>query len=355
MSPIIDSDPARIKAQPVVVIKGTGPTGPAGGPTGPTGAQGNAIIGPTGPTGLRGTGPTGATGAGAFTGPTGPTGTTGPPGSIGATGVGSPGATGPQGPTGPAAGPTGATGTTGATGSLGGPTGPTGAAGPSGSAGVATNTGATGPTGATGLGATGPTGPTGPTGITGSTGSAGSSAVAAVFPNWSDPNTWLTQQVVGGVTLGNTNIVVNTLLLMPFIVPAARTFTKMYAHINTASAGNSIQFGLYAPTANNLPGVVLADSGAISANTNGIKQLTGLSLALSPGLYFFCITGNAAIVMNGFTNNVINILGHYLNGTVNTALSRFQYSVTFGSPLPNLTAVSPTVSNTVLNPIVGIQ
>lgn len=99
--PIIDSDPAKISAQPVVVVHGpTGSTGAPGGPSGPTGATGQTIIGPTGPTGVRGIGPTGATGS-AATGLTGPTGRTGPPGSGGATGpIGSIGPTGITGPPG---------------------------------------------------------------------------------------------------------------------------------------------------------------------------------------------------------------------------------------------------------------
>ena len=358
MSPIVTGDPAPISSQPVVVVHGpTGSTGPSGGPTGPsgpTGFTGPAVTGSTGVTGPRG--PTGFTGAGAFTGPTGPSGLVGPPGSAGPTGVsGAPGVTGPPGPTGPAAGPTGATGSTGSTGGLGGPTGPTGPTGMSGPAGIATNTGATGPTG---LGMTGPTGVTGVTGPTGMTGTAGTSASPNVFPNWSDANTWLTQQVVGGVTITTANTVLNTLLVMPFVVPTARTFTKLYAQVASVSAGNSIQFGLYASNANNMPtGAPLADSGVVSAGTTGVKQVTGLSLALTPGLYFFAINGNASIGMSGFASGgAINILGHNLVGTTNTPIARFQYNQTFASGLPNLTGVSPNlISNTALNPIVGIQ
>jgi hypothetical protein len=355
--PIVQNDPALINTRPVIVTHGpTGSTGPAGGPTGPLGPTGTSFTGPTGATGVRGTGPTGPTGAGAFTGPTGPTGRTGPPGSPGATGAAMPGVTGPSGPTGSAGGPTGPTG---ATGPLGGPTGPTGAGatGATGVAGSATNTGATGPTGPLG---TGPTGATGGTGVTGPTGTVGSSASPAVFPNWSDPNTWLTQQVLGGSSAPvGVALLANTIILLPFIVPAAKTYTKIFAHVTAISAGNSIQFGLYAPTVNNLPGVVLADSGAVSAGTTGIKTYTfsPSSLALTPGLYFFAITANAAVSVNTFnTGTTINILGHNLIGTTNTPISRFQYSVTFGSPLPNLTSVAPTsISNAGQNPVVGIQ
>ena len=155
--PIIDSDPAPIKAQPVVVVLGpTGSTGPAGGPTGPTGPIGISIAGPTGSMGLSITGATGPTGSSVVTGPTGPTGKTGPPGSIGPSVTGGTGPTGAGAFTGPTGqmGPAGAAANTGAT----GPVGPTGSTGSTGAAGSATNTGATGS-----AGATGPTGPTGAT------------------------------------------------------------------------------------------------------------------------------------------------------------------------------------------------
>jgi hypothetical protein len=104
--PVRSNDPARIAAQPVVVVGGpVGVQGPLG-PTGPTG-----ILGPTGPAGgpTGAVGPTGSPGEAANTGATGPLGPTGigPTGAVGATGpiggqglVGSPGPTGPSGATG---------------------------------------------------------------------------------------------------------------------------------------------------------------------------------------------------------------------------------------------------------------
>lgn len=105
---VVDTTPAPISAQPVVVVNGpTGPTGPtpgATGPTGPTSATGPT--GNTGPTGFTGPGITGPTG---FSGVTGATGFTGPPGSA-ATGPTGAGATGPTGVTGPTGAHSGVTG-----------------------------------------------------------------------------------------------------------------------------------------------------------------------------------------------------------------------------------------------------
>jgi hypothetical protein len=378
--PIIDSDPAPISAQPVVVVHGpTGATGAFGGPTGPTGAQGNAIVGPTGPTGVRGVSPTGPTGAGAFTGPTGPTGTTGPPGSAGPTGAGT-GVTGPAGPTGAAGGPTGPTGSVGATGPLGAPTGPTGQPGGTGFTGPpgsATNTGATGPTGPSGLGptgagatgATGPTGAFGPTGLgpTGSTGAASSvtgptgptgrsGSGGGLFPFWADASTWLGQQVLANSVQTNSAIAANIIWAIPFVVTATRTFTKLFVVVGTASAGNSIQFGIYASDSNNAPAANLVDSGAVSVTAGGVKQIT-ISLTLDPGLYFFAITGNAAVQIQSWpATGQIGVLGNTLSGTTSTPISRLAYNQTFGSALPNLTSVAPSAIVTAgANPIMGTQ
>jgi hypothetical protein len=376
MSPIVDSDPALISAQPVVVVHGpTGATGAFGGPTGPTGAQGNAIVGATGPTGVRGTGPTGPTGAGAFTGPTGPTGMTGPPGSVGQTGpaglASNTGATGPGGGTGftgPAgsAANTGATGPTGAAGFFGGtgPTGPTGI-GPTGPTG-ATGVGMTGPTGSsgpTGVGATGPTGAVGSTGSIGPTGSgSGGGGGGGAMPFYDDANTYLTIIPAPTANPAAVSLAANTIFLFPVSVIAARTFTALAARVATASAGNTFRLALYAVDPNTMhPTTVVADSGALSASSAALVS-GSISAAVQPGVYYLAYWAGAIISMRGYNGSawlplfgLRTVTGDWGSGSQNGYLS--YGGKTYGSSFPDLSADNGYTVNNNTNTavIVGIR
>jgi len=206
--------------------------------------------------------------------------------------------------------------------------------------------------------AAGTTGSTGPTGATGATGSA--AGAGGVFPYWGAATTWLGTQLLANATQSTTNLTANEIWLLPFVVSASKTFTKLYAQISTLSAGNSIQFGVYASDSNNAPAANLVDSGAVSAGSSGVKQITntgGLPITLTPGLYFFAITANAAITMTAWTAaSIIGLLGNTLSGTTNTPIARLHYAQTFGGALPNLTGVTPSaIQSAAAHPVMGIQ
>jgi len=167
-------------------------------------------------------------------------------------------------------------------------------------------------------------------------------------------------QLLANATQSTTTLTVNEIWLLPFVVSATKTFTKLYAQISTLSAGNSIQFGVYASDSNNAPAANLVDSGAVSSGTSGVKQISstgGLPVTLSPGLYFFAITANAAITMTAWTAaSIIGLLGNTLSGTTNTPIARLHYAQTFGGALPNLTGVTPSaIQSAAAHPVMGIQ
>ena len=84
----------------------------------------------------------------------------------------------------------------------------------------------------------------------------------------------------------------NTLYAIPFAILRAVTFTKASFNVTTG-AGTNGRIGVYR-AASGLPTSLVADSGNLSTATTGLKEATGLTIALNPGLYFAaCMSDNA--------------------------------------------------------------
>lgn len=74
------------------------------------------------------------------------------------------------------------------------------------------------------------------------------------------------------------------------------SFTLVGLHtrvIANAAAGATFRLGIYSATSLGQPGSLLLDAGTVDASSTGFKSISGLSLAMVPGLYF------AAFVMQG--------------------------------------------------------
>ena len=99
----------------------------------------------------------------------------------------------------------------------------------------------------------------------------------------------------GVASVQNFTMVANTLYAIPFAILRVVTFTKASFNVTTA-AGTNGRIGVY-KAANGLPTSLVADSGNLSTATTGVKEATGMAIALNPGLYFAaCMSDNAAVL-----------------------------------------------------------
>jgi hypothetical protein len=93
----------------------------------------------------------------------------------------------------------------------------------------------------------------------------------------------------------------NNLLAVPFFCLQKQIFTKI--GVNVTTAGGNLRLGIYASTAGAVPSALVpgSDTGAFSVTTTGIKETTGLSIALAPGLYHLAIVGDTSLGVTGVT------------------------------------------------------
>jgi hypothetical protein len=92
----------------------------------------------------------------------------------------------------------------------------------------------------------------------------------------------------------STPLVVDRLYFQAVHIPETTTLTKIAAAVATGAAG-AIRLGIYAsdPT-NGGPGVLLADAGTVDCTSSGVQVLTGLSVPVTPGVYWIAYVSNAA-------------------------------------------------------------
>ena len=93
----------------------------------------------------------------------------------------------------------------------------------------------------------------------------------------------------------------NNLLAVPFFCLQKQVFSRI--GINVTTAGGNARLGVYATTAGAAPAALVpgSDSGAFSVATTGIKETTGLSIALNPGLYHLAMVTDAAVGVTAVT------------------------------------------------------
>lgn len=112
-------------------------------------------------------------------------------------------------------------------------------------------------------------------------------------------------------------ITANRLYAMPFPNPAARTITRMAVQVTTNAAGTA-HLGIYADDGTIYPGALVADAGEISLATVGLKEITGLNIALSANmLYWLVLVNSAGTTIAGVTAGT----GWHLLGNALTALN----------------------------------
>lgn len=84
------------------------------------------------------------------------------------------------------------------------------------------------------------------------------------------------------VQSGNAACNINTLYAVPFVVPAGGTIDDVRMYVIGAGGGNC-RVGVYEATSitNLYPGALILDCGTFAVNAGGIKNIGGLSLALT--------------------------------------------------------------------------
>lgn len=96
----------------------------------------------------------------------------------------------------------------------------------------------------------------------------------------------------------------NSLRYMPFVIDRVCTITAIGAYIPATVASSTIRLGIYADGDGEPTGAPLVDAGTISGDTaTGFKEITGLSVAVTPGRYW------AAAVTQGAAAQVAGVLG----------------------------------------------
>lgn len=80
----------------------------------------------------------------------------------------------------------------------------------------------------------------------------------------------------------------NSLKYMPIYFDRACTITAIGLYIPTGTASATVRLGIYADSDGQPTGSPLVDAGTVPATATGGQELTGLTLAVSSGLYWVC-------------------------------------------------------------------
>lgn len=129
-----------------------------------------------------------------------------------------------------------------------------------------------------------------------------------------------------GINVGIT--AANTIFAYPLFVGRALSATKLGANVTTLGSSTNIRLGLY-KDASAQPGTLIADSGALSMASTGVKEVT-ISAVLQPGLYWIAALFDATTGgVSGFgTASVIPVLGRT---SALSPITTLQRTMTFGA------------------------
>lgn len=133
---------------------------------------------------------------------------------------------------------------------------------------------------------------------------------------------WYNNGIFTPANAGFTNIL-NTIRFVPFFIDNDVTITRLGLNVLTsAPASSSCRLGIYTNDANTCqPLNRLVDSGVIDLVTTGAKSVTGLSVALTKGLYWLAYISNSSSgTITGLgTNFILDVKGQSTIGAVGFA------------------------------------
>ena len=149
-----------------------------------------------------------------------------------------------------------------------------------------------------------------------------------------DANTRLIAPITADAVSTQLDVAANSLSGTFVYITKRTTFTRIGINVVAGGgAGSNCRLGIYKPTSNHQPGVLVLDAGEVDVSTTGVKEIT-ISQALSPGIYWLMLaneSGTVDLTRYG-EGNQIPLLGY---STTNTRVSTlFRTGVTYG-PLPS--------------------
>ena len=115
------------------------------------------------------------------------------------------------------------------------------------------------------------------------------------FMQYRKAGRWFTNGIFNPQGSAFTNVA-NTIRYVPFYLDQDITVTRMGINVVSAGAASSTcRLGIYTnDSSNNQPSTRLVDTGTIDLVATGPKSVTGLSVALTKGLYWMAYFGNSA-------------------------------------------------------------
>jgi hypothetical protein len=125
-------------------------------------------------------------------------------------------------------------------------------------------------------------------------------------------------------------VVANTIVALPLFIPKSYTLAKLAVRVTTLSAGQNIRVALYVDSGAGKPGLLVAESGALSTASTGLKE-GSISAAGSAGLHWLCYVCSSAVpAVSSFTNTQIdNLLG--LDSTSLARITRLERAFTYAA------------------------
>lgn len=146
------------------------------------------------------------------------------------------------------------------------------------------------------------------------------------------------------MTMAAIALTANTLYTTPFFGLKAATITKIGLYIATGDSGKKARLGIYEGDDDVYPGDLVSDCGEIDVNSGGLKEITGLNIAIAGKLYWFVIISDGSPQITRINPAYAwNIIGS-VDYTTGNLKSSWQKSNTYGS-LPDPFPASATASD----------
>jgi len=174
----------------------------------------------------------------------------------------------------------------------------------------------------------------------------------------------LTRWYTGGVNAvanSTVSLAKNITRYVPFIVPVTQTISLIACEVTSfGTAGAVARLGIYDSITNTAsayhmqPQNVVADCGTVAIDSNGVKSITGLTVTLTPGLYFLALNHNSTAAttfrsLGAAACPVIFALSTGMGGANATHLTE---NVTFAAFTTANTSLAAALT---LPPIVAVQ
>lgn len=157
---------------------------------------------------------------------------------------------------------------------------------------------------------------------------------------------WYNNGIFVPANAGFTNIL-NTIRFVPLLIDSDITITRLGLNVLTsAPASSTCRIGIYTNDANTCqPSLRLVDSGTLALDSTGAKSVTGLSVALTKGLYWLAYISNSSSgTITGLgTNFILDVKGQSTIGAVGFA--GFNQTFTYGA-LPSLAGTLTEINST---------